>query len=163
MDYVQDEPSHVAVVDDWLARSFDHASPAEIVITFRAAFEAVWGRAAAVLGTVTLTAIARPALARATRQYAFLSAIDPCSHGVPGGRPQVHERLASVPAVELIEGLRFGLLELLTAIGRLTAELLSPELHAALAEITAHTPGPRRPTTGPAAGRHTRPARQHAP
>jgi hypothetical protein len=43
----------------------------------------------------------------------------------------------TVPRTALIEGLRYGLIELFTVIGALTAEVLRGELHAALEAVTA--------------------------
>lgn len=157
MDPTQDEPSHVVAVDRWLARFIEHASPVEIVGVFRIAFEALWNRAVATLGSVTLTAIAECVLITATDQYEFLSVIDPHpphANGSARGKQHVYERLTSVPRSELIEGLRFGLIELLTVIGRLTAEILSQELHAALLETTASLPEPSTPEPSTAPNRH---------
>jgi hypothetical protein len=50
----------------------------------------------------------------------------------------------TVPRAALIEGLRYGLIELLTVIGALTAEVLRGELHAALEAVTALS-SPRTP------------------
>jgi hypothetical protein len=58
-----------------------------------------------------------------------------------------------VPRPELIEGLRFAFIELLTVIGRLTAEILSSDLHAALLEVTANSLGAEAP-----AGLHALPS-----
>ena len=41
-----------------------------------------------------------------------------------------------MPRAALIESLRYGLIELLTVIGALTAEVLRGELHAALEAVT---------------------------
>jgi hypothetical protein len=145
MTHEQDQPGHVAAVDAWLAHSLAHDSSVEIVSLFEVAYEALWNRAVSTLGSVTLAALTDRALFTAAGRYAFLSAMAPCSHGDLRSKPQTHERLASVPRSELIEGLRFGLLELITVIGRLTAEILSEELHAALMETTATTPDPEAP------------------
>jgi hypothetical protein len=139
MDRAHDEPNHSAVVDAWLERSTYHASPNEIVARFGAAFEALWARAVTTLGSVTLTAIAERVLTTATGRYPFLSAINTHPNGDARWRQHLHERLASVPRAELIEGLRHGLIELLTVIGRLTAEILTHELHAAVRESAAST------------------------
>ena len=150
MHHGRDEPSHEAVVDAWLARSIDHDSSVEIVRLFHAALGAVWNRAVTILGSVTLTAIAERVLHNATERYSFLSAIDrrSSSDRTSGGdarwMERLHERLVTVPRAALIEGLRYGLIELLTVIGALTAEVLRGELHAALEAVTA-PPGPRSP------------------
>jgi hypothetical protein len=145
MDRAHDEPRHEAVVDAWLARSVDHDSSVEIARLFHAALDAVWNRAVTILGPVTLTAIAERVLHNATERYTFFSAIDPRSprsNGDARWMERLHERLATVPRAALIEGLRYGLIELLTVIGTLTAEVLRGELHAALEAVTP-TSNPR--------------------
>lgn len=141
MDRAHDEPGHQATVDTWLERSVDHSS-VEIVRLFHGAFDAVWNRAVTTLGSVTLTAIAERVLHKTIKQYAFLSAINPRPNGDSRWKEHLHERLVSVPRAELIEGLRCGLIELLTVIGSLTAEILSPELHAVLTEVPADRSDP---------------------
>lgn len=142
MDRAHNEPSHEATVDAWLARSVDHDSSVEIVRLFHAALDAVWNRAVTILGPVTLTAIAERVLHHTSERYTFLSAIDRKSSSDARWTERLYERLATVPRALLIEGLRFGLIELLTIIGALTAEVLRGELHTALEAVTA-PPGPR--------------------
>ena len=144
MHHGRDEPSHEAVVDAWLARSIDHDSSVEIVRLFHAALDAVWNRAVTILGPVTLTAIAERVLHNATERYSFLSVIDRRSNSDrrSGGDARwmerlYEERLVTVPQAALIGGLRYGLIELFTVIGALTAEVLRDELHAALEAVTA--------------------------
>jgi len=133
----RDELSHAAAVDAWLQQVIDGAEPAEVVDLFRAAIEILWGRAVTTLGSVTLIAIAERVLSTATRRYGFLAAINPRPNGDAHWKQRLRDRLTVVPRAELIEGLRFAFVELLTVIGRLTAEILSPDLHAALLEVTA--------------------------
>jgi hypothetical protein len=137
MDRVQGEPSHTALVDTWIKRSVEHSSSFDLVGLFGAALEALWHRAATTLGSVTLTAIAERVLGNAVGRYPYLSAINPRPNGDARWRRLLHERLALTPRSELLEGLRFALIELLTVIGRLTAEILSADLHAAIMSVTA--------------------------
>jgi hypothetical protein len=136
-DRLHDEPSHEAVVDAWLTRSACHGSSAEVVRLFHAALNAVWNRAVTILGPVTLTATAERVLHHATERYTFLSAINPKASGDAIWTERLHERLGTVPSAPLIEGLRYGLIELITIIGALTAEVLRGELHAAIDAVTA--------------------------
>jgi hypothetical protein len=144
MDTPPTEPGHEAAVDGWIDRSFDaqgssQPSSVQIVRLFHEALEAVWNRAVTTLGSVTLTAIAERVLVTATEHHGFLSAINPRPNGDTRWRHQLHERLATVPRQQLIVGLRFGLIELFRVIGTLTAEILTPELHAALAGVVVST------------------------
>ncbi len=141
MDREHDERGHEAVVDAWLARSVDHQSSVGIVRLFYGALDAVWNRAVTILGPVTLTAIAERVLHHATERYTFLSAIDRKPSGDAQWTVRLHERLVTVPRAPLIEGLRYGLIELLTVIGTLTAEVLRGELHAALDAVAPSAPG----------------------
>jgi hypothetical protein len=136
MERSSDEHGHAAKVDNWLARSVDDGSSAEIVRLFHAAVEAVWNEAVTTLGTTTLAAIADRVLSHAIDRYTFLAAINPRSNGGGRWKGQAHEKLAQVPRAQLIEGLRFGLIELLAVIGTLTAEILCDQLHAALDAVT---------------------------
>ena len=131
------EASHIAAVDTWISQAIDGAQPSVQLDMFRAAVEALWDRAALTLGSVTLVAIAERVVSTAVRRHEFLAVVSPRPNVDSRWKAQVRDRLATVPAPELLAGLRFALIELLTVIGRLTAEILSPELHAALANVTA--------------------------
>jgi hypothetical protein len=131
------ELRHIAAVDAWLERSIDHDSSVEIVELFRAAVEAIWSAVVTTLGPVTLTAVAERVLARAAAQHAFLATINTHVNGDRRSMKQLCECLAGVPRSELIDGLRFGLIELITVIGRLSAEILSDELHATLSQVSS--------------------------
>ncbi len=151
MDHAGDDAGHVAAVAAWLERANARSTPGEELRLFHAAFEAVWARAVTTLGSVTLTAIAERVLSTATDEHGFLAAIDPRPSGDAGWQAKLYDRLEQVPQLELVAGMRFGLVELLTVIGTLTAEILSAELHAALASVgtsssTTATSTPASPT-----------------
>jgi hypothetical protein len=146
MDPPKPDASHSDEVDAWIARVIDRAAPAEQLDLFRTAVEAVWNRAAVTLGSVTLIAIADRVLTTAIHRHGFLAAVNPRQTGDTRWKSQVRDRLAAVPPTELIAGLRFALIDLLTVIGRLTAEILSPELHAALRDVTVQSLDAEPPT-----------------
>lgn len=133
-------PNHVAVVDAWLKRSIGERSSVEAAGLLRAVFESLWSRAVTTLGTVTLIAIAERVLHTATTRYPFFSAVNTRPNGDTQWKQHLQDRLGAVPKLELIEGARFALIELLTVIGRLTAEILSQELHAAVLAVAAGEP-----------------------
>jgi hypothetical protein len=130
---------HEDSVDRWLDRSVNHQSSIELARLLYRATDALWERAITALGSVTLTAIIGRVFHGAESKYPFLSH----AHGKNAARRVELERIAAVPAAELIEGMRFVLVELLAVIGRLTAEILTPELHAALQDVTPAAPEPR--------------------
>jgi len=94
----------------------------------------LWARVKITLGEVTLVAIADRVLSNASEQFPFLSAL---KIEVSGASPllELDEQARSVDAVELRRGVRFVLTEFLTVLGNLTAEILTPELHAALSNV----------------------------
>jgi hypothetical protein len=114
----------------------------------------VWNRAVTILGPVTLTAIAERVLLNTAERYTFLSAIDrrsfvdQRSSGDARWTERLYDQLVTVPRTALIEGLRHGLIELVTVIGALTAEVLRGELHAALEAVTVPS-GARSPAAAP--------------
>ena len=123
---------HEDCVDRWLDRSVDHDSSLELARLLSRTTDALWECAVTALGTVTLTAVVSRVFHRAETQYPFLSK----AHGKTAAHRIEPERIAAVPAAQLIEGMRFVLVELLAVIGRLTAEILTTELHAALQQVT---------------------------
>jgi hypothetical protein len=145
MDRTRDEPSHAAVVDAWIARSLHGSASADVLELFRAAFEGLWYRAATTLGSATLIAIAERVLATVAANHPFLLAISSRPNTDSRWKQQLHDRLSAVPVPELIAGLRFTLIELLTILGRLTAEILTLELHAAVTESVAGEPEAKLP------------------
>jgi hypothetical protein len=152
MDRSRAEAQHLAAVEQWLGDALTHrsiqGSATEIVTLFGAAFDVVWRRVVVTLGEVTLTAIAERVLYTAAVHHRFLSTVSTRPSGDLSWKLLLEERLSVVPRSELIEGLRFTMVELLTVIGRLTAEILSHELHNALRMVRVDTraDGTRAPT-----------------
>jgi len=100
---------------------------------FERALHALWGRALTTLGEITLGAIVDRVLCVAAERYPLLS---PLSVGTTGVcfddiRPSVGEG----PNRMLQDACRFVLIELLTVIGNVTAEIMTPALHAKLSTV----------------------------
>ena len=129
---MRDENHHAACVDGWLKRA--PVSPEARLQLFEAAMGALWARTTTTLGEVTLTAIADRVLHNASEKFPHFSSLKIES---PGGFQfgEFRERITSIPASELSAGIRFVLVEFLTVLGNLTAEILTPELHAELSHI----------------------------
>lgn len=129
-----DEGQHRACVDEWLERSGESLPRESLLELFDLAFGALWAPTRITLGEVTLTAIAERVLFNAAQRFPFLSSleVDP-STGIPCR--DLRERVGSIGRPELIAGLRFILVELLTVLGNLTAETLTPELHSELLHV----------------------------
>ena len=128
------EGQHAACVDDWLKRSGKGQSPEVLLRLFEAAFSALWARTETTLGEVTLTAIAERVLYNASEKLPFISCVKVEPTGGIECR-ELRERIGSVNASELITGIRCVLLEFLTVLGNLTAEILTPELHSELSNV----------------------------
>lgn len=131
---VLDEGQHAACVDAWLKRSAKDLSPEVLLQLFEAALGALWAGTKTTLGEVTLNAIAERVLYNASEKFPLFSSLKV----EPTGGFQVGElrgRITSVRDSELKEGFRFVLVELLTVLGNLTAEILTPELHSELESV----------------------------
>ena len=121
-------------MDAWLARAAKGASPEVLGRLFEAAFGALRARTNITLSEVTLTAIAGRVLHHAAGKFPLFKAVelDP-NCGIQCR--ELREGITSVHASELREAIRFVLVEYLTVLGNLTAEILTPELHAELSGV----------------------------
>ncbi|WP_129575938.1 MULTISPECIES: hypothetical protein [Sorangium] len=106
---------------------------------FERAFSALWRRAHVTLGEVTLGAIVDRVLYYASERYPVLSSLEVNSAGLYCVELQV--LAGGLPRDELAEGLRFILVEFLTVLGNLTAEILTPALHAELSKVAQEEAG----------------------
>jgi hypothetical protein len=131
---VLDEPRHAAVVDGWLRRAARGLPAAALVRLFAAALDALWVRTRVTLGEVTLTAIAERVVHNAAEKFPVFAGlrVDPIA-GIDCR--QISGQLSKEQGSELLKGIRFVLLEFLTVLGHLTAEILTHELHAELVGV----------------------------
>jgi hypothetical protein len=126
-----DGDEHAACVNAWLDRSATGLSSEDLLRLFEAALGALWIRTKSTLGEVTLTVIAERVLHNASERFSLLWSlkVDPDA-GIQCR--ELREWIGSVRPAELTEAIRFTLGELLRVLGRLTAEILTPELHLEL-------------------------------
>ncbi len=125
---------HEDSVEAWLERAARDCATGPLLQLFEAALAALWAHTETTLGEVTLTAIAERVLFNAAERFPFFAAVtvEPeLGIQLRGLRAQ----LRTLHAAQLREGIRWVLVELLTVIGNLTAELLTPELQAALSHV----------------------------
>ncbi len=129
-----DEGTHADRVDGWLERITADQTPDALLRTFDAALEALWVRTNDTLGEVTLTAIADRVVHNAAKKFPLFVAlkVDPSS-GIECGA--LHERVNAGNVQQVRLGIRFVLVEFLTVLGNLTADLLTPQLHQALDQV----------------------------
>jgi hypothetical protein len=125
------ERNHDVAVTTWLQQAAQGCSVESLIQAFEHMFAALWQRSFVTLGEVTLTAIVERVLHRATQQYPMLASLEV-------DRAGLHCRdLSSRAALRLDQvsaAIRFVLTEFLTVIGNLTAQILTPALHAELAK-----------------------------
>jgi len=135
-----DQNEHSACVDAWLERVAKDLPATRLLQVFEHGFAAVWRRAHQTLGDVTLTAIVDRVLYTAADNFPFLSAlkIEPTGLQSQG----IYEHAASLHRDQLAGGLRFVLVEFLTVLGNLTADILTPALHAELMKCVPEKRGP---------------------
>jgi hypothetical protein len=144
-----DGSQHAKHVDDWLGQVPKDIAWDELLGRFELMFAAVWGRAHQTLGEVTLTAILDRVLYLAAEQHPFVAELEVqprglrCRKLLGRGREFEHD--------EVVAAIRFVVVEFLTLLGNLTAEIMTPALHAELAGMVEHAgdgphgSGPTRP------------------
>lgn len=123
------ESEHEIVVNGWLRRTAKGQSVESLIEGFGDAFTALWHRSHTTLGDVTLAAIADRVLHVATEQFPILAPLEIDATGLSCRELRAH---ASLQHEQLSDAIRFVLVELLTVLGDLTAEVLTPALHAEL-------------------------------
>ena len=120
---------HQAVVREWLGLA-EGSSSVRVLELFETGFQRVWQRAQPTLGEVTLGAILDRVLYTATERFSLLGTL-----GIRNGSldfSSLRGGIDDLPADELVQAAGFVLAEFLTVLGHLTAEILTPALHAEL-------------------------------
>lgn len=131
-----DKGQHAACVDAWLKGAAKGRSRDALVQLFQAALAALWNRAKVTLGEITLTAIADRVVHNAAARFPPLSSleVDP-TNGIACG--DLGGPGSSLRGAELLGAIRFVLVEFLTVLGTLTAEILTADLHGVLTNVQA--------------------------
>ena len=124
---------HEAVVAEWAERCGSGLAAEPLLAAFLAAFDAVWARARQTLGDPTLTAILDRVLLTAREAHPVLASVTGDARGLSPGA--LREQARDLEPAELLLGARYVLEELLRVIGALTADILTPGLHAALRDL----------------------------
>lgn len=130
---------HAREVDAWLARAARGLPPDRLLSLFERALHALWHRACLTLGDVTLMAIVDRVLHDARERSPVLSPLKVDPAGI--SCRELHETLGTLSRSELEQGMRFVLVEFLTVLGNLTAEILSPALHGELSRVEPEDEG----------------------
>jgi hypothetical protein len=128
-----DENDHSVCVNGWMERARG-LPPEELLQAFDAAFGALWRRAHVTLGDVTLAAIVDRVLSAASDNYPVLGALTVDATGLHA--EDLYQHVADLAPDQLAAGTRFVLLEFLTVLGNLSAEILTPALHSELCRVS---------------------------
>lgn len=136
-----DTYEHGACVNAWMDRTAKGLPPERLLQVFEQGFATLWGRANRTLGDVTLMAIVDRVLYVATEQYPFLAVLQVEATGLRCQEIRKHVR--SLPCDELEKAVRFVLVEFLSVLGNLTAEILTPALHSELLKMTSEQGRPQ--------------------
>ena len=128
--------AHEAVIAIWMMQA-DSSSPEQLVDRFETGLHRILERAQPTLGAVTLGAIVDRVLYTACERFPFLGSLESTSTGIDF--EDLRKALHALSTEALAGAARFALVELLTVLGHLTAEILTPALHAELStEANTH-------------------------
>jgi len=101
---------------------------------FERAMGALWKRSHLTLGDITLAAIVDRVLYSAAEQFPSFKSLKVEPTGIDFEKFRAQH--ANFNGRELSEGIRFVITEFIVVIGNLTAEILTPVLHAELSKVT---------------------------
>jgi hypothetical protein len=136
---VDEHDDHAACVNAWMERCAKELPPERLIQLFGQGFAAMWRRAHRTLGDVTLTAIADRVLHRAAEQFPTFSSLKVDVTGLQCDA--LRESAGGLQHDQLEEGARFVLVEFLTVLGNLTADVLTPALHSELSKVAPEERG----------------------
>ena len=132
---MSDDPDqHRTCVEIWMSGAVKGATADQLVALFDRALTAIWRRAQTTLGDVTLAAIVDRVLYTAAARFPAFEALTVDTTGVRFD--ELTTRIDELSEAELAQAIRFTLIELLTVLGHLTAEILTPALQAELSRVT---------------------------
>ena len=128
-----DDNVHIRHVSQWMKQA-SRVSPDQLSELFEKAMTVLWDRTYSALGDITVAAIVDRVVYNAAEKYSILSSLKLEAGGL--NFAEFHQKAASIQDRELKEAIQFVLVELLTVVGNLTAEVLTPALHSELSSVT---------------------------
>jgi hypothetical protein len=134
------DQDHDACVSSWMRRAAKDLPSDRLVRAFEEAFGALWRRAHQTLGDITLMAIVDRVLYSAAERFPVLSTLEVDATGLRCEK--LRENALDVPPDQLMGALRFVLVEFLTVLGNLTADILTSALHSTLGRIGSDETNP---------------------
>jgi len=132
-----DDGVHIKFVREWMKHA-SRVSPDQLAELFEKAMSALWNRTYSALGDITVAAIVDRVLYNATEKYSILGSLKLGAKGVDF--TEFREQAGSLHDGELREAIQFVFVELLTVVGNLTAEILTPALHTELSSVSLRDP-----------------------
>jgi hypothetical protein len=149
---VDENDGHAVCVAAWLEGAPEGLPAARLIDLFERAWDALWTRVRPTLGDVTIGAIVGRVVYTASEHYPPFAALElePTGLRFDG----LSARADELHHDDLFAALRFLLIEFLSVLGHLTAEVVTPALHTTLRAVTLEPPtgasrGKRRPKTEP--------------
>lgn len=137
---MQEDDSNVACVASWLEHAADGLSGEELVQLFDLALAALWKRSYRPLGDVTVAAIVDRVVHDATERFPILLGLEVEASQVSS--VDLRRRAAEMGAAQrsaFREGIHFVLVEYLTVLGNLTADIFTPALREVLTGVALET------------------------
>ncbi len=152
-----DETGHAAFVDRWLERAAKNLPETRLPALLEMALAALWSRGHVTLGEVTLGAVTERVFYYATERYPFLASLTVDADGIHFEK--LRESMDPTDA-RVTEALRFALVQLLSVLGNLTDDTITPSLQSAvfkvsLGDLRKSQAGPTRRTGDEGEGRTT--------
>jgi hypothetical protein len=142
---------HAACVAAWLERAGDGLGAEGLLELLERACEALWTRLRPTLGDVTLGAIADRVVHDAAERFAPFASIEVAATGLRF--EALRARAGGLRAGELEAAIRDVLTDFLRVLGHLTAEVVTPAMHATLSAVAPASGAPsgvtRRAGRGP--------------
>jgi hypothetical protein len=126
-----DQNGHTDSVAAWLDKATAGLKRESMPELLEGALVVLWRRTQLTLGEVTLSAIANRVLHSAAEKYPILQSLKVRGSGIDCS--EIH--CTSQNAAEAFEALHFVLIEFLTVLGNLTADILTPALHSELSRF----------------------------
>ena len=131
-----DDPN-LTCVASWIERTTPGLSGEEHVQLFEMSLAAMWRRSQRPLGEVTVAAIMDRVVDAAVERFPVLAGLRVEASGV--SCLELRARAAETDDAQFLEAMRFVLVEYLTVLGNLTADIFTPALRAELSAVAIGT------------------------
>jgi hypothetical protein len=132
---VDESRPHSKQVDDWIKQNAGGLPAEKLVVIFGEAILAIQKRAGMTLSEVTLSAIFDRVLYTSQQKFTLLSKVKIESKGIV--LDALLDQAIDLERDEITGAFRFFLIELLTLLGNLTADILTKPLYRELFKVTA--------------------------